>query len=105
MRTFWTDLSAHVVHQLAHSRGTRLVVTLRSGAENRDAITALWKDGLLTRLDLEPLSVDATRGMIETTLGGVVDARSARRFWKLTGGNALFCTSSSRTKWPRAGCG
>ncbi len=83
-------LSAHVVHQLAQSRGARLVVTLRSGARTPDAITALWKDGLLTRLDLEPLSVDAARDMIESTLGGAVDARSARRFWKLTGGNALF---------------
>lgn len=84
------NLSAHVVHQLAHSRGTRLVVTLRSGAAEPDAITALWKDGLLTRIDLEPLSVDVARTMIETTVGGPVDARSAKRFWKLTGGNALF---------------
>ncbi|MGZ5364783.1 MAG: AAA family ATPase, partial [Mycobacterium sp.] len=83
-------LSAHVVHQLAHSRGARLVVTLRAGTKPPDAITALWKDGLLTRLDLEPLTVEATRAMIETALGGAVDARSARRFWKLTGGNALF---------------
>lgn len=83
-------LSAHVVHQLAHSRGARLVVTLRAGTKPPDAITALWKDGLLTRLDLAPLTVDATRAMIETALGGAVDARSARRFWKLTGGNALF---------------
>jgi DNA-binding CsgD family transcriptional regulator len=83
-------LSAHVVHQLAHSTGTRLVVTLRAGAEAPDAITALWKDGLLTRLDLAPLSADAARDMIETVLGGDVDARSAHRFWKLTGGNALF---------------
>ncbi|MCT7656912.1 LuxR C-terminal-related transcriptional regulator [Mycobacterium deserti] len=83
-------LSAHVVHQLAQSRTARLVVTLRSGAEEPDAITALWKDGLLARLDLEPLSADAARDMIETMLGGTVDARSARRFWELTGGNALF---------------
>jgi DNA-binding CsgD family transcriptional regulator/tetratricopeptide (TPR) repeat protein len=83
-------LSAHVVHQLAHSRGARLVVTLRAGTKPPDAITALWKDGLLTRLDLEPLTVDAAHAMIETALGGAVDARSARRFWKLTGGNALF---------------
>ena len=83
-------LSAHVVHQLAHSRGARLVVTLRAGAKPPDAITALWKDGLLTRLDLEPLTVDATRAMIEAAVGGAVDARSAHRFWKLTGGNALF---------------
>ena len=83
-------LSAHVVHQLAQNRAARLVVTMRCGADEPDAITALWKDDLLARLDLEPLSADAARGMIEEILGGVVEARSARRFWKLTGGNALF---------------
>ena len=83
-------LSAHVVHHLAQSKQTRLVVTVRSGGEEPDAITALWKDGLLTRLDLDPLSPQATRDLIEATLGGSVDARSARRFWRLTGGNALF---------------
>lgn len=83
-------LSALVVHELAQSGGARLVVTVRTGAEEPDAVTALWKDGLLFRLDLEPLSVAATREVIESTLGGPVDARSAARFRKLTGGNTLF---------------
>ncbi len=83
-------LSAHVVHQLAQSHTTRMVVTMRAGGGEPDAVTALWKDGPLSRLDLEPLSATATRGMIENILGGVVDTRSAQRFWKLTGGNALF---------------
>ena len=83
-------LSAHVVHQLAQARGTRLLVTVRTGGDEPDAITALWKDDLLNRLDLQPLSAPDTHRMIETTLGGVVDSRSANRFWKLTGGNALF---------------
>ena len=83
-------LSALVVHELAQSGGARLVVTMRTGSEEPDAVTALWKDGLLTRLDLEPLSAAATREVIESTLGGPVDARSAARFRKLTGGNALF---------------
>jgi DNA-binding CsgD family transcriptional regulator len=83
-------LSAHVVHQLAQARGTRLVVTVRIGGDEPDAITALWKDDLLARLDLQPLSAPDAHRMIETTLGGAVDSRSARRFWKLTGGNALF---------------
>jgi DNA-binding NarL/FixJ family response regulator len=82
--------SAHVVHQLAQARGTRLVVTVRAGEDEPDAITALWKDDLLARLDLQPLSAPDTHRMIETTLGGAIDSRSARRFWKLTGGNALF---------------
>ncbi len=83
-------LSAHVVHQLAQSRAARLVVTMRGGVGEPDAVTALWKDGLLTRLDLDPLSLEATTTLVEATLGGIVDARSADRFWKLTGGNVLF---------------
>jgi DNA-binding NarL/FixJ family response regulator len=83
-------LSALVIHQLAQSGGVRLVVTIRTGSDEPDAVTALWKDGLLTRLDLEPLSADATREVIESSLDGPVDARSAARFRKLTGGNALF---------------
>ena len=83
-------LSAHVVHQLAQTAGIRLVVTLRSGADEPDAVTALWKDGLLARLDLAPLCAQATRSIMEAELGGPVDTRSAQRFWKLTGGNALF---------------
>ncbi|MGO9156294.1 LuxR C-terminal-related transcriptional regulator [Mycobacterium sp.] len=83
-------LSALVVHQLAQSGGARLVVTMRTGSEEPDAVTLLYKDGLLARLDLEPLSAAATREVIESTLGGPVDARSAARFRQLTGGNALF---------------
>ncbi len=83
-------LSALVVHQLAQSGGARLVVTMRTGTVEPDAVTLLYKDGLLGRLDLEPLSAAATREVIESTLGGPVDARSAARFGQLTGGNALF---------------
>jgi DNA-binding CsgD family transcriptional regulator len=83
-------LSAMVVHQLAQSGGVRLVVTVRIGLDEPDAVTALWKDGLLERLDLKPFSAAATREVIESKLDGPVDAPSAARFQKLTGGNALF---------------
>lgn len=83
-------LSALVVHQLAQSGGARLIVTLRTGTAEPDAVTALWKDGLLARLDLEPLSPAATREVIENTVGGPVDSRTAARFGQLTGGNSLF---------------
>ena len=82
--------SAHVVHQLAQTREARLVVTVRTGAGEPDAVTALWKDKLLYRLDLEPLSAAATREVVEQILEGPVDAQSAQRFWRLTRGNALF---------------
>lgn len=83
-------LSALVVQQLAQSGGARLVVTVRTGSEEPDAITALWKDRLLARLDLEPLSTSATHELIENIVGGPVDARSVARFRTLTRGNALF---------------
>ncbi len=83
-------LSALVVHELAQSGGARLVITTRTGSDEPDAVTALWKDGLVARLDLEPLSASATREVIENALDGPLDARSLARFRKLTGGNALF---------------
>jgi DNA-binding CsgD family transcriptional regulator/tetratricopeptide (TPR) repeat protein len=83
-------LSAHVVHQLAQTQGVRLVVTARPGGAEPDAVTALWKDSLLDRIDLEPLSAAAAATLIESAVAGPVDSRSARRFWKLTGGNALY---------------
>lgn len=83
-------LSAHVVHELARSRAARLLITLRTDGDEPDAVTALCKDGWLARLDLEPLSLDDTTTVIETALGGSVDSHDAQRFWKLTGGNALF---------------
>ncbi len=83
-------LSAHVVHQLAQTQGVRLLVTARSGGPEPDAVTALWKDSLLDRIDLEPLSAAAAATLVESAVGGPVDSRSARRFWNLTGGNALY---------------
>lgn len=83
-------LSAHVVHHLARVPGVRLVVTVRGGGTEPDAVTALWKEGLLARLDLAPLSLAATRELVERTLDGPVDSPSVQRFWKLSGGNALY---------------
>jgi DNA-binding CsgD family transcriptional regulator/tetratricopeptide (TPR) repeat protein len=82
--------SAHVIHHLAQTREARLVVTVRTGSVAPDAVTALWKDGLLARLDLDPLSEDACQAMVEDLIGGPIAPRSAKRFWRLTGGNPLY---------------
>ena len=44
------------------------MVTVRTGTGEPDAVTALWKDKLLYRLDLEPLSATATREVVEQIL-------------------------------------
>ena len=61
--------SAHVVHQLAQMPGIRLLVTVGTGGDEPDAITALWKDHLLTRVDLQPLSAADTRSLLRPRLG------------------------------------
>jgi hypothetical protein len=48
------DLSALVLHHLVHSRAAAVIVTIRTGEPAPAAVTALWKDGLLRRYELEP---------------------------------------------------
>ncbi len=48
------ELSALVLHQLVHSRAAAVIVTIRTGEPAPAAVTALWKDGLLRRRELEP---------------------------------------------------
>ncbi len=48
--------SAALVLHLALTRSAGMVVCLRAGERSPDAVTALWKDEHLLRVDLQPLS-------------------------------------------------
>lgn len=84
------ELSAMLVHQVALRRAATVVLTLRTGETAPDAVTALWKDGHLTRLELQPLSETETATLVEAALGGPLDSAAARRLWTITRGNALY---------------
>ena len=84
------ELSAVLVHQLVLRRAASVVLTLRTGETAPDAVTALWKDGHLPRLELDPLSQEETAMLVEARLGGPVDSVAARRLWSITRGNALY---------------
>lgn len=84
------DLSAHLVHQLVVGRAAAVVVTVRTGEPAPDAVSALWKDGQLDRLELQPLSEPETQALLESALGGPVDTAGAARMWAMTRGNVLF---------------
>ncbi|WP_344473510.1 LuxR C-terminal-related transcriptional regulator [Nonomuraea monospora] len=83
-------VSAALVHHLAADGRIKVLVTLRSGERAPDAVTALWKDGLLPRLDLAPLTLGEAAEILAGALGGQVEPATAKRLWQVSGGNALF---------------
>jgi DNA-binding NarL/FixJ family response regulator len=84
------DLSAFTVHQLVTRRLATVVLTIRSGESPPDAITSIWKDQHLERLELQPLSQPEISGLVEHVLDGPVDSFSAQRLWQYTQGNTLY---------------
>ena len=82
--------SAVLVHQLAAGGRATVVATIRSGCPSPDAVVALWKDELCRRLDLGPLTEQATGTLLTAVLGDVVDGRARRALWLATEGNVLF---------------
>jgi hypothetical protein len=70
-------LSATLLYQLALSGSARLIVTVCAdddASELPDAVTALWTDELLTRIEVEPLDRAATSALLESALDAPVNA-------------------------------
>lgn len=82
--------SAALVLHLAQHTSLSLLVTIRSGEPCPDAITSLWKEGLVPRLDLAPLSEPEAAELLEQALGGTIATATQRRLWQLTQGNPLY---------------
>ncbi|WP_046316384.1 LuxR family transcriptional regulator [Mycobacterium sp. UM_Kg1] len=84
------QLSATLLHQLVVEGAARVVCTVRSGEPVLDAVTALWKDAHLQRLELHVLSKQQCVALVESVLGGTLEGLSADVMWESTGGNPLF---------------
>jgi DNA-binding CsgD family transcriptional regulator len=84
------DASAVLLHQLVAAHEITLLATLRSGTDAPEPVVALWKDGLVDRIDVEALDREATRHLLESATGALVDPATAARVFERTEGNALF---------------
>lgn len=84
------EQSALVVQQLVQRRSATVVLTHRSGEIAPDAISSLWKDELLPRMDLQPLAVEEVAALLTRVLDGEVESLSAERLWRYTHGNVLY---------------
>ena len=83
------DVSAALLLSIASDRQVFVIATLRAGEAVPDAITELWKDGHATRIDVEPLPPAEVDALAEAIVGGPLDVATAKRFRRLSGGNAL----------------
>ncbi len=84
------DLSAALVQQVAATDAAFVVMTVRTGEAAPEPVTALWKDGLAQRLDVQPLSAGAVETLVVAGLGGPCDPATVRELARVNGGNALF---------------
>jgi DNA-binding NarL/FixJ family response regulator len=84
------SLSATLLHQIAVDRAARIVATIRSGEPVPDAVTSLWKDAHLRRLELKPFTKQQSIALVESVLGGTLEGLSADVMWDSSGGNPLF---------------
>lgn len=83
-------LSALLIQQLAVHGSPRLIVTIGNGAVASDAVTALWKEQLLLRLDLEPFTREQTAELAAAVLGGAVDDRAVAELHRFSSGSPLY---------------
>ncbi|HEX7135878.1 MAG TPA: LuxR C-terminal-related transcriptional regulator [Iamia sp.] len=81
--------SAGLLLQLAADGGTALLVTIRTGEPTPDGVTALWKDGHATRLEVGPLGEDDLGALASGFAGGELEPATCRYLLRLANGNAL----------------
>lgn len=55
-----------------------------------EVLMSLWKDEVITRIDLGGLSLPAVEQVVTEALGGPIDGVTAQMLWSTSGGNALF---------------
>jgi DNA-binding CsgD family transcriptional regulator/tetratricopeptide (TPR) repeat protein len=84
------ELSVALLHLAATQSRVQLLVSVRTGEPLPSGLVALWKDELLARLDVRPLTHDATESLVQAVLGDGVPPSLVERIWQLSRGNALF---------------
>jgi DNA-binding CsgD family transcriptional regulator len=87
---FLDPLSSTLAYQLAASGSARLIVTIRSGSNAPDAVTALWKERLLLSLRIEAFTGEQTGALARAVLGGVVDTTLINELHRRAAGNPLL---------------
>lgn len=83
-------MSATLLQQSLFRGEMNLVATVRTGEDIPEAVTSLWKDDFLSRIDVEPLHERAVRRLVNLVLEGEVADTLIDELWRLSQGNVLY---------------
>ncbi|WP_269438982.1 LuxR family transcriptional regulator [Arthrobacter caoxuetaonis] len=84
------EASSHVLVQLAMSGELRLLVLSRNRSVHIQELLSLARDGLMSRVDLQPLSVEAVHQQCVNELGGPLLRASSAVLARISGGNPMY---------------
>lgn len=84
------DVSATVVHQVVAEATVALLATARTSTVTPAAVTALWKDAGVSRIELSALPAADMDALVLAALDGPVEGRTLRRLRDACAGNPLF---------------
>jgi DNA-binding CsgD family transcriptional regulator len=82
--------SAALVQHVVRDGHVTVLLVVRSSDHALEAVDALWKEGLIERIDLQPLSREETRQILAEVCRGAVSDQAVNRFYATSSGNALF---------------
>ena len=82
--------SASLLQQLVADRAITIVVTVRAREPCPEGITALWKDDLALRLDIEGLPTESIHALLVDILGDFVDPGAAAVIAERCAGNVMM---------------
>ncbi|MHA7239319.1 helix-turn-helix transcriptional regulator [Arthrobacter sp. TMS1-12-1] len=80
--------SATALAFLASAGSLRLVVVTEQLARTPEPFLELWRNQVLVRVDIEPLTFDQTRDLLRKVLDGEVSRALAVAMWRASGGKA-----------------
>lgn len=84
------DASATLIHLVVTTRAAFVLTTLLDSEAAPDAVVALWKDGLIERVELAGLGEEAIEELLAFALGGPVDRATVTHLAHSCQGNVLF---------------
>lgn len=87
---FLDDRSALLLLQAAEEGAVRLAVSVWRTHPAPDALASLWTDGLLPRLEVDPVDRETSDELVRQALGGAVEEATLLQLWEICGGYPLL---------------